>query len=533
MWKECIVKNYEVMELLITIKDLVIEWLETIRKGDIEKSNELSLDVWDGVTFVKGMFVGKRKIRLGDACVCALDSLIDIKKMLVLNYENAMWKAENELLMIIENMIVDFYCDTIYDKSDESKKELRNLLYQMGNFSRLLLSEEEREYEYDLSIYIPAYNHLDMTKLCIRSLLNNLPHNCSFEIILHNHGSNDGTKEYFESIQNAHVINSKINRAHNVAGMRSIRGKYILFISNDILIGKNVIDNLYRTVTSSDKIGWVVPSTNNVSNLQTIEAHYNDVEEYNEFTLRNNIYSEKRHEIRTRLCDPVHILKTDIWNQMHLEMYEEIYCVKDISSFPDDKFSLWMRRNNYKSILAKDSYCHHYGSVTHKADRTTEEWNAFYMKGRQAFEQKWGIDPWGKGFCFDLSLEKIVDKDDVDLQVIGIDCGIGANSLKVREKIYELSGRRPKLVNYTSEHIYVNELKGISDEVEEYQQIEEIINAIDMPSAIVLDNRIDEKQTILDAQELFLKSKNIKTIYINCGEKKWKRVTSITELLGE
>lgn len=229
-----------------------------------------------------------------------------------------------------------------------------------------------------------AYNHLDVTRTCLQNLLQNLPGGITYELILYNHGSNDGTREFFEGIAGAHVINAAINHAFNPMANRAIKGKYGLYISNDVFIGENAIDNMYRAFTEHDDYGWIVPSTPNVSNLQTIYADYNDREGFMDFAHRNNIYDEKRHEVRTRLCNPIHMLRTDDYCQFQLEYYEQMYGVTNVSSFPDDKVSLWMRRHGYKNILAKDAYCHHVGSVTHRHDFDSEKRQiAFYNAGRK------------------------------------------------------------------------------------------------------------------------------------------------------
>ena len=57
------------------------------------------------------------------------------------------------------------------------------------------------KYKYDLSLMVQAYNKLDYTRRCVNSLLANLPRTASWELILINNGSSDGTQEYFESVK--------------------------------------------------------------------------------------------------------------------------------------------------------------------------------------------------------------------------------------------------------------------------------------------------------------------------------------------
>ena len=90
-----------------------------------------------------------------------------------------------------------------------------------------------------------------------------------------------------------------------------------------------------------------------------------------------------RHEQRIRLCNPLQIMPSELVIRMYLEQYINIWCVKNAWAFPDDKISLWMRRNGYKCILAKDAYCHHFGSITLKQDLGKQgEQERFYLETR-------------------------------------------------------------------------------------------------------------------------------------------------------
>lgn len=63
-----------------------------------------------------------------------------------------------------------------------------------------------------------------------------------YELILVNNGSNDGTKEYFESISGAKVINLKYNlhlvKGFNI-GLMAAEGKYCAAVCNDFIFTPN------------------------------------------------------------------------------------------------------------------------------------------------------------------------------------------------------------------------------------------------------------------------------------------------------
>ena len=472
---------YGILGVLQTIQDAVKHMLSAYTSGNMREFDFLGKDISEGLTAVQDVAARESGddacSRLCKACICAADSLRDIRQLAERGSQEVSWKLECELLMILENMTLEFYYRELVCGHPEKIEEFRELVKKTGNYYRLDQPEEEREYICDLSIRVMAYNHLDVTQTCVESILQNLPEGISYELILHNHGSDDGTREYFESIEGAHVVNVAVNRAFVDMSMRYIRGKYLLFVSNDVFVGKNAIENMYRAMAGHDDYGWIVPSTSNVSNYQTIPANYNNFQGFLAFAEHNNIYDEKRHEIRTRLCNPLYMIRTDILNQYELEICRHNYSTSASPSFPDDRLSLWIRRNGYKSILAKDAYCHHVGSVTLKKDFDSEQkWEEFYNAGRDEFREYFGVDPWGTGVYFEKKLFDTWKLPKIDRAVVlGINCGFGSNSLKVRELLNEMGAKAGTLYNGTQEECWLQDLKGISDEAFIFDNLQEIV----------------------------------------------------------
>lgn len=471
-----------IIDILQTMQDAVKQMMKAYETDHMDEFHSLSMDLWDGLTAVREIARQESEHceeagRLTNGITCGLESLKDIKMLVMRNSNEVMWKLECELLMIIENVYLEFYCRRFVKEIARKREDFSERIMSTGAYERLSRKAEERTYTCDLSIFMPAYNHIDYSKSCVESILANLPKGITYEIILYNHGSSDGTREYFENIPGVHVLNAAINRAFYTVGMRAMKGKYSLHISNDIIIGKNAIENMYRAISEHDDYGWVVPSTSAVSNLQSIPVEYNNWEEFQIFAIKNNIYDEKRHEERVRLCNPVTMIRTDDYNQLQRDLYEQIYCISDISSFPDDKIALWMRRHGYKNILAKDAYCHHFGSVTHRSDWDSQkEQVEYFEKGRREFFKDFGIDPWGTGFCYDYTLFQnwnIPLKENA--VILGLNCGLGSNSLKIKEVLKEKGAKNTLLYNGFQEERYLREAESISDKVFLFASLNDIV----------------------------------------------------------
>lgn len=473
---------YNILDILGTMQDAAKQMKQQYATGNMEMFNSLSIDMWDGLYAVQQIAkqeiqTGSR-IRLTDACTCAMESLKDIKYDAITAPKKVTWKLEYELMPIIETAAIQFYYWAIVYEHQEEHEAFLHYLAETDTFKAIPVEEEDRNCEVDLSILVTAYNHIDYTVQCVQSIISNLPENVETEIIVFNHGSSDKTKSLFESLSNIRVINVAINGAlPGVITRAHARGKFCLQISNDIIIGKRAIENLYRCAVEHPEYGYIVPTTPAVSNLQTISLDYNDEETFKNTTANNNVYNERRHEQRVRLCNPLHLMPRDLMKRMILEMYEDKFCCTSQISFPDDKNSLWMRRNGYKCILAKDAYCHHFGSVTLKHDLGKErEQQQFYLNGRRDFYERYGVDPWGVGFCYDLHLfEKWEIPLLEDATVLGINCGLGSNSLKVKEILREKGAEHVTLYNATQEACFLEDLKGVSDKTIFCNEISDIV----------------------------------------------------------
>ena len=91
--------------------------------------------------------------------------------------------------------------------------------------------------------------------------------------------------------------------------------------------------------------------------------------------------------------------------------------------------------------------------------------DAFYEKGRKAFYDAFGIDPWGTGCCWSMELMSLLPcREEGRVNILGINCGIGSNPLKIKESIKENAHNLDVTVyNVTDDKRYVKDLPGVSD----------------------------------------------------------------------
>ncbi|MEN2435669.1 glycosyltransferase family 2 protein [Weeksellaceae bacterium A-14] len=112
----------------------------------------------------------------------------------------------------------------------------------------------------DISVIIINYNTLEMTKACIDSVFQ-YTKDVSFEIILVDNASNDGSKEYFEQEGRVRYIFSDENlgfgRANNL-GYEYAQGKYLFLLNSDTLLLNNALYDFFCFAEKSEyKIGCI------------------------------------------------------------------------------------------------------------------------------------------------------------------------------------------------------------------------------------------------------------------------------------
>lgn len=214
------------------------------------------------------------------------------------------------------------------------------------------------------------------------------------------------------------------------------------------------------------------------------------------------------------MCNPIDLRRNEIFYKTKAANYP---FTRTEIAFPDDKISLLLRRNGYKLMLAKDAYCHHFGSITLKEELEKQNEEQLYSQVREMFQNAFQIDPWGKGRCYDPALFNILSCEKMEpVRILGINAGMGSNPLKIKEMLKEnVHNTDCKLYNYTMELAYLEDLKGISDEVRvlsSWADFETCNQRLDFDYILMedhLENQVDVQERVTIAQKYLKKDGNL------------------------
>lgn len=497
----------ESINILIEAATVMYKNADSCTFSKILNDSKSMLRIMQKITF---QFSNYKFIKYYENLENIIFSLDNIYKLYQIKSHKLLDKIEFEYIPFLREFYFIFYYFSLVLGNKEKEKCFEDNEYDELTVNQYYKNviDNNKNFKYDVSICVCAFNKLEATKLCIESIIKYTPSEINFEIILINNGSTDGTHEYFESLGVKKYINIKNNTMISGACGRIFEGKYTCNISNDVLVTKNYLKNLIKCMESDEKIIMVVPTTPNVSNMQTIHCSYNSMDEMYNFAERNNVSNSRKWEQRVRLCNPLTFMKAELCTKYNKKlMLADKYFVH--YEFNDDAVCTRIRRLGLKMILAKDCFCHHFGSLT--LGKKQREENTL-MKSRKLFFDKFGVDAWSKGFCFDSSLiDSLTFISDKDINILGINSGLGSNPLKIQD-CYKQKGLVAKVYNITDDKRYELDLKGVSDFVEVTNKVNfhKAFNDIKF-NYIIFEDGIDD---ILIIEKLKLRLKENGGLYI-------------------
>lgn len=279
------------------------------------------------------------------------------------------------------------------------------------------------------SIIILTYNKLEYTQTCLESIRKFTGNNL-YEIIVVDNNSSDGTIEWLKQQKDLKVILNKENLGFPKGcnqGISIANGDNILLLNNDVIVTPNWLDNLDKALWSREEVGAVGAVSNSCSYYQQIDVPYKDINEMIEFAKEYNKSDENLWYYRTKLIGFCMLIKKHVLEKVGL--LDEIFTP---GNFEDDDLSFRIIKEGYKLLLCKDTFIHHFGSVSFK-DKNNE-YSKLLQTNMKKIEGKWGFNSsYSNLIRFDL-IDNIKESCNKDLNILEIGCGTGATLLEIKSR---------------------------------------------------------------------------------------------------
>ena len=148
----------------------------------------------------------------------------------------------------------------IYEKYRKVSEAIPGVREMQARAIKELQILTQAEPAYTCSIVIPVWNKVELTRQCLIALASSTT-NVSFEVIVVDNGSTDGTEEFVNELKgDIQIICNQENLGFAKAcnqGARAARGKYLVFLNNDTIPQPHWLKPLVSEVEEHPEVGIV------------------------------------------------------------------------------------------------------------------------------------------------------------------------------------------------------------------------------------------------------------------------------------
>lgn len=279
-----------------------------------------------------------------------------------------------------------------------------------------------------VAIVIVTYNKLDYNISCIESIRKHTK-NINYEIIVVDNNSTDGTRQWLLEQSDLKVVLSDNNDGFIGgcnAGFKAAESDCdIMLLNNDIVVTPYWMDNLVECLYSDENIGIVGPMTNVTIQEQRVQISYNNMSDMEKFAEEYNTTRGRDWEEKTFLMGFCLLIKREIFEKAGLyldPLYSPGYC-------EDNDLLLRINKQRYKAYLCRNTFIHHYGSVSFQEVEGIETLRRGSMN---KFLNKWGIGPDENLEIKTDLISQVFEPSQKELNILEVNCGIGADLLKLK-----------------------------------------------------------------------------------------------------
>lgn len=251
---------------------------------------------------------------------------------------------------------------------------------------RLRALGEEAPPEGLVSVIIPCWNGLALTKRCLRRLLD-----CTeqrFEAVVVDNGSTDGTADYVRSLgdRRLRVLRNERNRGFARAvnqGLAAARGAYCVWLNNDCFVTPGWLGRMLAALERAPWVGAVGPCTNETSGVQRVERPgYAGLAGLSRFAAAWALSRAGRVAPVHRLVGFCLLHRAELARRIGgLDERFGLGCYEDLD------FCLRARQAGYELLVAEDVYVHHEGHAAFASNGVSFDEQA--RANRELFIEKW------------------------------------------------------------------------------------------------------------------------------------------------
>ncbi len=237
-----------------------------------------------------------------------------------------------------------------------------------------------------VSIVILCHNDWAYLKKCLASLFR-FTKPRSYELIIVDNASTDGARPHLRRLRarpNVKVRFNKENRffaGGNNDGIKLARGRYVLLLNADAVVGPEWLDRLLLCAERDSKIGVVAPRTNHAAGVQLVKKPgYRDLRSFPTFAARWAKRFDGQVEAAHRLIGFCLLIKREVLDKVGV--LDERF---GPGGYEDYDYCLRVQQAGYSLAVAKDVFIHHFGGKGYKG----VNYDGLRLVNREILSRKW------------------------------------------------------------------------------------------------------------------------------------------------
>lgn len=248
-------------------------------------------------------------------------------------------------------------------------------------------------FDVSASVIVLTHNALLFTRLCLESLLTNSD-GVSYELIVVDNASSDGTREYLQTLASSDgrlkLIFNDTNvgfAAGNNQALAIARGKVCVLLNSDTIMPPDSLADLVA-LCSDKRIGIAGPVTNRTANEAQIATSYRTYGEMIRFAKTHRKVNEACVKDIRMLAMYCVAFRRDV-----LESVGSLDERFEVGMFEDDDYCMRVRCAGYRVVIAENLFVHHFGGASFGTLEPAEyRFGDLFHANRRRWEKKWGVE---------------------------------------------------------------------------------------------------------------------------------------------
>jgi GT2 family glycosyltransferase len=235
------------------------------------------------------------------------------------------------------------------------------------------------------SIVMLSWNAPHFTEVAIASIREHT--RTPYEIIVIDNGSEPQTLARLKQLEDVRIIYNAKNTGFAYGcnqGLAAARGTHVVLLNNDVVVTGGWLEAMIDIQRRNPTVGMSAPYSNHVGGIQQIAGKpYSDLADLPAFA------AQRSTELRGRSLRVNRAVGFCLCISRHV--IDEVGGLDPrygLGGFEDDDFCLRVRAAGYEIAICADSFVHHFGEASFKANQLDA--SALFFRNKAFFERRWG-----------------------------------------------------------------------------------------------------------------------------------------------